>query len=173
MKAATHSCSGKKVLSKFRQNPQKTPAKEPILQQGHRFEVCNFTKKELPHRHTQALSYFIMFQNSKNTNFPEHLLMTPSVVNTVGNLTFHWSKKMSGSLKRPIDLRNLITSLITSLFKDCVRYIFAILFCMSESEHLRNKENVFYFTLKALFVLENQILTFRYSNIMTSSNAEA
>ena len=43
--------------------------------------------------------------------------MAASVVNAVGNLTFHWSKKMSGSLKRPADLRNLITSLITSLFK--------------------------------------------------------
>ena len=73
-------------------------------------------QKEPPHRHTQALSYFITFENSKNTHFPEHLLMAASVVNTVGNLTFHWSKKMSGSLKRPIDLRNLITSLINSLF---------------------------------------------------------
>ena len=43
--------------------------------------------------------------------------MAASVVNTIGNLTFHWSKKKSGSLKRPVDLRNLITSLITSLFK--------------------------------------------------------
>ena len=31
MKAATQSCSGKKALSKFMQNLQKTPAKEPIL----------------------------------------------------------------------------------------------------------------------------------------------
>ena len=32
MKAATmQSCSEKKVLSKFRQNPQKTPTKEPIF----------------------------------------------------------------------------------------------------------------------------------------------
>ena len=49
--------------------------------------------------------------------------MAASVVNTVGNLTFHWSKKkkkkkkMSGSLKRSVDLRNLITSFTTSLFK--------------------------------------------------------
>ena len=43
--------------------------------------------------------------------------MAASVVNAVGNLTFPLSKKMSGSLERPVDLRNLITSLITSLFK--------------------------------------------------------
>ena len=44
--------------------------------------------------------------------------MSASVVNTVGNLTFHWSKKkVSGSLKQPADLRNLITSLLTSFFK--------------------------------------------------------
>ena len=41
-------------------------------------------QKEPPHRHTQALSYFITFENSKNTHFPEHLLMAASVVNTVG-----------------------------------------------------------------------------------------
>ena len=35
-------------------------------------------------------------------------------------------------------------------------------------------KNVFYFTSKALFVLENiKVLNFSYSNIMTSSNAEA
>ena len=40
------------------------------------------------------------------------------------------------------------------LFKDCVCYIFASLFCMSKREHLRNKKNAFYFTSKALLVLE-------------------
>ena len=29
--------------------------------------------------------------------------------------------------------------------KGCVRYIFAILFCMSKREHLRNKEKYFLF----------------------------
>ena len=43
--------------------------------------------------------------------------MATFVVNTVGNLTFHWSKKMRDSLKQPIDIRNLIISLITFLFK--------------------------------------------------------
>ena len=42
--------------------------------------------------------------------------MVTFVVNTVGNLKFHWSKKRSDPLKGPVDLRNLITSLIT-LFK--------------------------------------------------------
>ena len=43
--------------------------------------------------------------------------MVTFVVNTVGNLKFHWSKKRSDPLKGPVNLRNLITSLITSLFK--------------------------------------------------------
>ena len=47
MKAATR-CSGKKALSKFRQNPQKTPPKDPILYQSQRLEACNLTKKEPP-----------------------------------------------------------------------------------------------------------------------------
>ena len=38
--------------------------------------------------------------------------------------------------------------------KGCVCYIFASLFCKSKGQHLRNKENVFSFTSKALFVLE-------------------
>ena len=40
------------------------------------------------------------------------------------------------------------------IIKGCVRYIFASLFCMSKIEHLRNEENAFYFTSKALLVLE-------------------
>ena len=42
--------------------------------------------------------------------------MAASVVNTVGILTFHWSK-ISGLLKQPVDLRNLITSLTAALSK--------------------------------------------------------
>ena len=42
--------------------------------------------------------------------------MVTFVVNTVGNLKFHWSKKRSDPLKGPVDSRNLI-SFITSLFK--------------------------------------------------------
>ena len=38
------------------------------------------------------------------------------------------------------------------IIKGC--YIFASLFCMSKREHLRNEENAFYFTSKALPVLE-------------------
>ena len=40
--------------------------------------------------------------------------MAASVVNTINSIG---QKKLSGSLKRPVDLKNLITSLITSLFK--------------------------------------------------------
>ena len=55
MNVNTQSCSGKNVASKPRQNPQKTPAKEPILQQSRRLEACNLTKKE-PAPSLQAFS---------------------------------------------------------------------------------------------------------------------
>ena len=38
--------------------------------------------------------------------------------------------------------------------KGCVHYIFASLFFNSRREHLSNQKNVFYFTSRALFVLE-------------------
>ena len=38
--------------------------------------------------------------------------------------------------------------------KGCVRYIFANLFWLYKREHFKNKENIFYFTSKALFGLE-------------------
>lgn len=41
-----------------------------------------------------------------------------------------------------------------SLFKGCIHDIFAILFCKFKGQHLCNKENIFNFTWKALFVLE-------------------
>ena len=41
---------------------------------------------------------------------------------------------------------------LRSSFKGFVRYIFASLFFKFKGEHLRNK--IFYFSLKALFVLE-------------------
>ena len=44
--------------------------------------------------------------------------------------------------------------------KVCVRYIFAAFFVNLKGEHLRNKENIFYFTSKALFVLEIIIFYF-------------
>ena len=58
--------------------------------------------------------------------------------------------------------------------KGCVCYIFASLFCMSKSELFRNKENAFYFTSKALLLLEIiKFWRFRNLNIMASSNAQA
>ena len=55
-----------------------------------------------------------------------------------------------------------------------VSVTFLLVFFMSKREHFWNKENVFYFTLKILFVLEIiRFLFFRYSNVMTSSNAKA
>ena len=60
-------------------------------------------------------------------------------------------------------------SIMYSLFvllKGCVRYIFASLFCMS-------KRVLFYFTSKALFLPEIiKCKLFKYSNVMTSSNAQ-
>ena len=45
--------------------------------------------------------------------------------------------------------------------------------CLKEST-CETRKNVFYFTSKALFVLEIiKFQIFRYSNIMTSSNAQA
>ena len=41
----------------------------------------------------------------------------------------------------------------TQGFKGCVCYVCASLFCKSKGEHLRNKQDVFYFTSKALFFL--------------------
>ena len=56
----------------------------------------------------------------------------------------------------------------------CIRYIFASLFCMSKREHLRNKEKCFLFHFESSSCLEIiNFWHFRYSNIMTSSNAQA
>ena len=58
--------------------------------------------------------------------------------------------------------------------KGCVRYSFASLFSMSKREHSWKKEKIFYFTSKALFVIEIiKFKLFSYSNAMTSSNAQA
>ena len=47
------------------------------------------------------------------------------------------------------------------LFKSCVRYIFASLFCMSKREHLRNKKKCFLFHFKSSSCSwDNQLLTF-------------
>ena len=40
---------------------------------------------------------------------------------------------------------------IPELFKGCVHYIFACLFCMSKREQSRNKEKCFLFHLKSSF----------------------
>ena len=53
--------------------------------------------------------------------------------------------------------------------KGCVRYISASSFYMSKREHLWNKEKYFLFH----FQISSRSWDFRYSNIMTSSNAQA
>ena len=119
MKAATQSCSGKKVLSKFRQNSQEknTHKKAHSLAKPQAWSLQPYQNRAPPLLPQQAYLGPQLFYYSKNTHFPEHLLMAASVENTVGKLMFHWSKKMSGLLKWPVDLRNLITRLITSLFR--------------------------------------------------------
>ena len=61
------------------------------------------------------------------------------------------------------------------MLKGCVHYIFATLFLISKREHLWNKEEPFLFHIESsLHSWNNQILTFfRYSNVMTTSNAQA
>ena len=59
-------------------------------------------------------------------------------------------------------------------FLGCVRYIFTSLACKSKGRHLLNKEKCFLFHFKSSFCSwGNQILTFRYSNVMASSNVQA
>ena len=99
MKAATQSCSGKKVLSKFRQNSKKKkhPQKSPFSSKATGLQP--YQNRAPPLLPKQAYLDPQLFHYSKNTHFPEHLLMAASVENTVGKLMFHWSKKMSGLLK--------------------------------------------------------------------------
>ena len=50
----------------------------------------------------------------------------------------------------------------TQMFKDCVRYIFASLFCMSKGEKLWNKEKYFLFHFESYFrSWDNQNLNFQ------------
>ena len=50
------------------------------------------------------------------------------------------------------------------MFKGCVRYIFTKLFFMSKKRTCETRNNVFYFTSKALFILEIiKLLIFRDS----------
>ena len=53
------------------------------------------------------------------------------------------------------------------VFKGCVWYIFTGLFCMPKREDLWSKKKSFYFTSKALFILETiKFHIFRYLNVM-------
>ena len=46
--SATQSCSAKKVFSKSKQNPRKTPARKLISYQSHWLERCNLAEKKSP-----------------------------------------------------------------------------------------------------------------------------
>ena len=57
--------------------------------------------------------------------------------------------------------RSNISSLWLFSVKDCVRYIFASLFCMSKGEHLWKKGKCFLFSFESSFrSWDNQIITF-------------
>ena len=61
-----------------------------------------------------------------------------------------------------------------SIIKGCVRYIFASLFLRLNESTRQTRENVFYFTWKALFVFEKiKFQNSSFSNFVTSSNASA
>ena len=63
---------------------------------------------------------------------------------------------------RIFSIKRFITEYYVSSFliKDCVRYIFANLFCMSKKEHLRKKNKCFLFHFENSFRSENnQIFT--------------
>ena len=63
---------------------------------------------------------------------------------------------------RIFSIKRFITEYYVSSFliKDCVRYIFANLFCMSKKEHLRKKDKCFLFHFENSFRSENnQIFT--------------
>ena len=84
MKAATQSCSEKKVHSKFRQNPQKYPQRSPFSSKATGLKPATLPKKSPPPQAypSPKLFYYVL-------EFQEHLLMAASVVNIVGNLPFH------------------------------------------------------------------------------------
>ena len=57
-------------------------------------------------------------------------------------------------------------------FKGCLCYILLVCFLSLKESTCETRKNVFYFTSKALFVLEKiKFQNFRYSSFMTSSNA--
>ena len=51
-------------------------------------------------------------------------------------------------------IKNLVKSLFEIKFKGSVLYIFAVLFLNIKESFCKNRENAFYFTLKALFILK-------------------
>ena len=61
MKAATESCSGKKVLSKFRQNPQKHPQRSPFSSKATGLKPATLPKKNPPQAYPGPdLCYYVL-----------------------------------------------------------------------------------------------------------------
>ena len=97
-----------------------------------------------------------LMKSNKQTNY----------TNIYSKATFYVSKLIL-TLFSPSDIK-------CKEVKGFVRYIFTSLFYASKKEHLLNKEKCFLFHLESSFrSWDNRILNFRYSNVMTSSNAEA
>ena len=66
--------------------------------------------------------------------------------------------------------KQIFTCFLNLDLKSCVRYIFASLFFKSKRAIMKLWKNVFYFTSKALFILEKtKSQKFRYSNMMSSN----
>ena len=116
MKAATQSCFGKKVLSKFRQNPQKAPAKDPFSSKATGLKSATLPKKSHPKAYLGPELFYYVLEFQKHP-FSSTLLNCCFCIKYYRKLNISLVKKMSGLLKRPVDLRNLITTLITSLFR--------------------------------------------------------
>ena len=69
---------------------------------------------------------------------------------------------------------HILAAFVMIKIKSCVPFIFASLLLILNESTCQTRKNVFYFTSKALFVLEKiKLQNFTFSNFMTSSNASA
>ena len=107
------------------------------------------------------------------------------------NKIFCKKNKFSNSFWRNLDIKNIcltckrqgssassknaVACTKERAIKGCVSYIFASLFISPTESTCETRKIIFYFTsLKALFILKIiKFWLFRYSNVMTSSDAQA
>ena len=81
MKASTQSCSGKMCSQNLGKTLKKHQQRSPFSSKAIGLNPATLPKKSPPQPYP-APELFLL-----------HFRMAASVVNTVGNLTFHWSKK--------------------------------------------------------------------------------